>query len=60
MLHRFWQGVQSMLGESPASLAAPVPLPLCDLAVTESERVLELLRLKAVKDRGLGVPRSLP
>jgi hypothetical protein len=45
VLNRFWQGVQSMLGESPVAQAAPAPLPLCDLAVTEPERVLELLRL---------------
>lgn len=51
MLNRFWQGVQSMLGESPVALAAPAPLPLCDLAVTEAERVLELLRLLE-SDRG--------
>lgn len=51
MLNRFWQGVQSMLCESPVACAAPAPLPLCDLAVTEAERVLELLRLLE-SDRG--------
>jgi hypothetical protein len=45
MLNRFWQGVQSMLGETPSSAAELVPLPMCDLAVTEPGRVQELLRL---------------
>jgi hypothetical protein len=51
VLNRFWQGLQSMLGESTAALTAAAPLPPCDLAVTQADRVLELLRLLE-SDRG--------
>jgi hypothetical protein len=42
MLNGFWQGVKSMLGEPSAP---PLALPTCDLAVSDAERVREMLRL---------------
>jgi hypothetical protein len=45
MLGRFWQGLQSMLQESSLAAVNMAPLPVCDVAVSDPVRILELLHL---------------